>query len=233
MTTASDAAPAASPAEVQEAFFRATFQSWATSPRPTAASPSTRSRGARDHERAAARRARSAARHRLFTQGKRRDLPLRAAAARAAAAVPQAPDLCRIFLEIQVRAALWGGNLQGRQRATCWRAVCAALGISRLELAHIEAVLRMQQRFASAGGAARGRRVAEAYEVLGWCRARRQTTRSEGLSPPAEPASSGQAQSQRPAGVHAGARQREARSQIIEAYELMNERARHVMQPAR
>ena len=72
------------------------------------------------------------------------------------------PDLARIFLEIQVRAALAGNNLEGPVRALVAR-VGAALDVSAFEFAHIEAVLRIQRSggragFAQAAGArSRGR----------------------------------------------------------------------------
>src|SRR5256884_3020954 len=54
------------------------------------------------------------------------------------------PDLLRVFLEIQVRAALAGNGLEGPVRPLVTR-IAAALGISPLELAHVEAVLRIQR----------------------------------------------------------------------------------------
>jgi DnaJ like chaperone protein len=54
------------------------------------------------------------------------------------------PDLVRIFLEIQVRAALAGNNLEGPARALLGR-VASRLGISMIEYAQIEAVLRIRR----------------------------------------------------------------------------------------
>jgi DnaJ like chaperone protein len=80
------------------------------------------------------------------------------------------PDLMRVFLEIQVRAALAGNNLDGPVRPLMNR-VAGALGISPPELAHIEAVLRIQHGSFQAGGrperaATRGADLSEAYKVL-------------------------------------------------------------------
>ena len=50
----------------------------------------------------------------------------------------------RIFLEIQVRAALAGNDLQGPVRKYLNR-VSTTLGVSVIELAQIEAVLRIQR----------------------------------------------------------------------------------------
>jgi DnaJ like chaperone protein len=82
-------------------------------------------------------------------------------------------DLTRVFLELQLRAALAGNNLQGPARPLIgWMA--NALGISGLEYAHLEAVARIQRGGfrAGAGGGAAGTSPAprgaldEAYRVL-------------------------------------------------------------------
>jgi DnaJ like chaperone protein len=81
------------------------------------------------------------------------------------------PDLARVFLEIQVRAALAGNNLEGPVRPLLAR-IAAALDISTLEFMHIEAVLRIQRGAFRPGagydgaGPARERAVEEAYRVL-------------------------------------------------------------------
>ncbi len=79
------------------------------------------------------------------------------------------PDLARVFLEIQVRAALDGNDLEGPVRPHIAR-LAAALGVSALELIHIEAVLRIQRpggfRAAHPAGAAAGPELTEAYRVL-------------------------------------------------------------------
>jgi DnaJ like chaperone protein len=86
-------------------------------------------------------------------------------------------DLLRMFLEIQMRAALMGDGMQGATGASLAR-VAQVLGISALEFAHLETVLRLQGYGAAYGydpsgagsarpGAAPGRdALAEAYEVL-------------------------------------------------------------------
>ena len=80
------------------------------------------------------------------------------------------PDLLRVFLEIQVRAGLAGNNLEGPVRPLLVR-MAAALGISGLELAHVEAIVRIQRGGfyapgAAAGPAARDRALQESYRVL-------------------------------------------------------------------
>lgn len=53
------------------------------------------------------------------------------------------PELLRVFLEIQIRAALAGNNMEGPVRELITR-VAARLGISNLELARVEAILRIR-----------------------------------------------------------------------------------------
>jgi DnaJ like chaperone protein len=54
------------------------------------------------------------------------------------------PDLLHIFLEIQVRAAVAGNDLGGPVSALLVR-VASQLGVSRVELAYIEAALRVRR----------------------------------------------------------------------------------------
>jgi DnaJ like chaperone protein len=82
-----------------------------------------------------------------------------------------------VFLEIQMRAALLGNGMQGHTRAVLGR-IAQALGVSGLEFAHLEAILRLQgyggYAYAGGAGAGPGPRGAppragllrEAYEVL-------------------------------------------------------------------
>ncbi len=75
-------------------------------------------------------------------------------------------DLLRMFLEIQMRAALMGDGMHGATRATLTR-VAQALEIGAIEFAHLETVLRLQGHGAAYGDGPSGRdALAEAYEVL-------------------------------------------------------------------
>jgi len=78
-----------------------------------------------------------------FTEGKQPQFDLQAELEGLERACEGRPDLTRIFLEIQVRAALAGNDLEGAVRPTLQR-VARVLGVSGLELAHIEAVLRIR-----------------------------------------------------------------------------------------
>jgi DnaJ like chaperone protein len=103
----------------------------------------------------------------LFTHGKRSDFPLEARLRQLRQLCRNRPDLCRMFVQIQLQAALWGGSLDPAGRQVLAR-VCAAIGISAWELAHMEALLRMQQQSSRQSDArAAVDRVAQAYEVLG------------------------------------------------------------------
>src|SRR5579883_2759850 len=53
------------------------------------------------------------------------------------------PELLRVFLEIQIRAALAGNNMEGPVRGLITR-VANRIGVSNIELAQIETVLRIR-----------------------------------------------------------------------------------------
>jgi DnaJ like chaperone protein len=164
-----------------------------------------------------------------FTAGKQPQFDLDAELADLGAACRGRPDLARVFLEIQVRAALAGNNLEGPVRGLLSR-IAAALAVSALELAHIEAVLRIQRGAFGATGAARGapgpprdRALEEAYRVL----------ETSAAASDEEVAKAYRRQLQRhhpdklkanglPESMMAHAKQRT--QQIIEAWELVRER---------
>jgi DnaJ like chaperone protein len=109
----------------------------------------------------------------LFSAGKQPQFDSEAELAGLRAACRGRPDLARVFLEIQVRAALAGNNLEGPVRPLLNR-IAAALGVSALEFLQIETVLRIQRGAFGATGAARDtaaaesrdRRLEQAYRVL-------------------------------------------------------------------
>ena len=110
----------------------------------------------------------------LFTAGKQPDFDLAAELAGLRAACRGRPDILRVFLEIQVRAALAGNNLEGPVRPILG-SIAAATRISGFELAQIEAVLRIQrggfyqQQRPDGGAAGSGSSAAaleQAYRVL-------------------------------------------------------------------
>lgn len=104
----------------------------------------------------------------FYTQGKDAGFDLGAALEELVRVCRGREEVLRMFLEIQLRASLLGDGLHGPVRSTLQR-VAAALGISALEFAHLEALLRLQA-YAGAGayGPAGGTdALAEAYEILG------------------------------------------------------------------
>jgi DnaJ like chaperone protein len=79
-----------------------------------------------------------------FTRGKQQSFGIQEELARLRNACAGRPDLIRIFLEIQVRAALAGNDLKGPVRKYLTR-IATNLGVSEFELKQIEAVLRIQR----------------------------------------------------------------------------------------
>jgi DnaJ like chaperone protein len=103
----------------------------------------------------------------LFAQGKQRDFPLEQTLSELRRLCGNRIDLCRMFVQIQLQTALWGGSLNEAGRDVLAR-VCAALAVSAYEVVQMEALLRMQQ-----GGPQPHTgvdRVVAAYEVLGVAR---------------------------------------------------------------
>ena len=104
-----------------------------------------------------------------FSQGKQPSFDVNAELARMRRAFAGRPDLVRTFVEIQMRAALAGNNLEGPARKYVKR-VASNLGMSEFEVAQIEAVLRLQRGSSNrrehqqaANGA---QQLANAYQVL-------------------------------------------------------------------
>jgi DnaJ like chaperone protein len=101
-----------------------------------------------------------------FNEGKQPSFDLAAELASLRRICAGRPDLLRIFLEIQVRAALTGNDIEGPVRIILGR-VAAGLGIPPVELAQIEAVLRIRRgSFAHDATSSRTAPLDEAYKVL-------------------------------------------------------------------
>ena len=125
-----------------------------------------------------------------FTRGKSADYPLDARLAALAEQLGNRSDLARAFVQIQLQSAIGAGNVGADKRQVLWR-VANALGVSRAELAQIEALIRGFER----GGAAQSERAEPRGRVS---RARHyaageQRRGENGLSPAHEPAPSRQA----------------------------------------
>jgi DnaJ like chaperone protein len=79
-----------------------------------------------------------------YTRGKSPEFDLEDAIGKLMETCGNQPHLLRAFLELQVRAALEGVDMQGAAREVVFK-VAELLSVSRLELAHIEAVLRLRR----------------------------------------------------------------------------------------
>jgi DnaJ like chaperone protein len=173
MGTEAEAAPAAEElATIGARFFRASFQVMgylAKSDGRVSEREISAARAVMDELRLTAAQVREAIA--CFTAGKQSDYDYAAELAQLSQICRTRPDLARVFLEIQVRAALAGNDLEGPVRPLISR-LAAALGVSVLELMHIEAVLRIQRAggFGAAqaygAAAAREHKLDEAYRVL-------------------------------------------------------------------
>lgn len=99
-----------------------------------------------------------------FTNGKRADYPIEQKIKDLAASMADRHELARAFVEIQVQAAISGGEIAQSKRELLWF-VARRLGIDRAELAEIESALRAQR--AGARPAGRSLDLADAYRTLG------------------------------------------------------------------
>ena len=103
----------------------------------------------------------------FFNDGKRSDFPLRRELRRFREQCGGRRDLRRAFLEIQCQAALASGTIGGSEREILWR-IAGELGFSRVELAQIEALIRMHRGFSTQDArASQKETLEEAYRVLG------------------------------------------------------------------
>jgi DnaJ like chaperone protein len=104
----------------------------------------------------------------LFTEGKSPDFALEDTLEAFRDASAGRADLRRLFVQIQLEAALQAGGVTAPARAVFAR-TCSALGISAIEFAALEAMLRMRGQAGATGAAARpaADRLADACQVLG------------------------------------------------------------------
>lgn len=100
-----------------------------------------------------------------FTRGKSPTFRLNEAVDQLSRALGGRRDLIRAFVEIQLQALVLSGGLDKAKRELLWT-ISRRLGMGRVELAQIEALVRAQQ--ASAGsGQGRVQDLEQAYRVLG------------------------------------------------------------------
>jgi DnaJ like chaperone protein len=157
------------PPSVQQAFFETTFAVMGRIAKADGRVSETEIRAARavmHHMRLSATQVQEAIR--LFTEGKEPDYPVFEAVERLRQMTPRRRDLHRAFMEIQMQAMLAGDSMNAASREVLWD-VAQALRISRVELAQIEALIRLHTARAESrrsGGATRTD-LGQAYRVLG------------------------------------------------------------------
>jgi DnaJ like chaperone protein len=154
-------------AAIQEAFFRATFQVMGHIAKADGRVSEDDIRAARammTELKLAEREVQRAIE--LYTAGKAADFPLEQTLGELYALCGKRPDLCRMFVQIQLQAALWSGGLDLATRRVLSRA-CSALEISAYELVQMEALLRMQRAAPRSGAQPAIDRLNDAYAVLG------------------------------------------------------------------
>ena len=159
----------APPADLQAAFFRATFQVMGHVAKADGRVTTLEIDAARDAMRRFSLGEREMRRAiELYTEGKAADFPLEDSLATLRVGTAGREDLRRLFLQIQLEAALRGGGLSVPVRGVFAR-MCAALDVSVIEFAALEAMLRMRSYAggASAGARPPSDRLADAYQVLG------------------------------------------------------------------
>lgn len=165
---ANDDGAQAGPLQIQEAFFRATFQVMGHLAKADGRVSEDEIRAARaimSELRLGERELQLAMQ--LFGAGKSREFPLETVLKQLRSMCRNRPDLCRMFVQIQLQVALWGGSLNNAGRQVLAR-VCSSIGVSAYEVVQMEALLRMQQTTRQPPEARPAvDRIAAAYAVLG------------------------------------------------------------------
>jgi DnaJ like chaperone protein len=104
----------------------------------------------------------------LFNEGKQAGLDVDREVAEFRHICGGQPQLVQAFLEVQLEIVLAKGSVTAAERAMLWR-VADALGVGRVELARLEAVLRAQRHFRgeAPGRTSPGLPLGDAYKALG------------------------------------------------------------------
>ncbi len=104
----------------------------------------------------------------LFAEGKQPSLDIDAEVLNMRQACGRQPALIRAFLEIQLEIAMSQDNITREERTVLWR-IADTLGVGRVELTQLEALLRAQRRFGQgrSAGSSRADGLADAYQALG------------------------------------------------------------------
>ena len=102
-----------------------------------------------------------------FDEGKRRGFPLQKTVREASRSGARSTDKRTMFVRLLLEVVLAKEALKKEERALIWK-ICSELGIGRVELAQLEAMIRAQKGFKrSPAGSADAARVKAAYEILG------------------------------------------------------------------
>ena len=102
-----------------------------------------------------------------FDDGKQPSFPLSSAVKSLRQRVVKSADERRLFVRLLAEVSLSKPRLHQKERAKLWQ-VCKELGVGRVEMAQLEAMLRAQRAFrTSPAGNADQARVEQAYAVLG------------------------------------------------------------------
>ena len=104
----------------------------------------------------------------LFTRGKQPEFPLDGQMQRLKTACGGQRQLIRAFIEILLEMPLSAGGIKPTEREVLWR-VAASLGISRVEMAQLEAVARARYQFGNHAPGAQPPKadLTQAYKALG------------------------------------------------------------------
>jgi DnaJ like chaperone protein len=104
----------------------------------------------------------------LFSRGKHPDFPLETQMQRMRDACGGQPELIGAFLEILLEIPLSGGGIETAERDVLWR-IASTLGLSRVEMARLEALARARHSFGQHSGTHRSAEteLAAAYKALG------------------------------------------------------------------
>ncbi|MDP6436131.1 MAG: co-chaperone DjlA [Gammaproteobacteria bacterium] len=102
----------------------------------------------------------------LFSRGKQPDFPLDTQMQKLASACRGQPELTRTFLEILMEIPLGKGQIDAAERDVLWR-IAGNLGVGRVEMAQLEALLRAQRSFGQqAAASSAAAELEQAYKAL-------------------------------------------------------------------
>ena len=160
------------PKPVQDAFFAATFRVMGHIAKADGRVTEDEIRAARNvmhHMRLSPDQVQDAIR--MFNEGKQADFSVDEMVSGFRKEAGSRRSLYRAFIEIQVQAVLAAGSMHESARDIIWR-IASRLGVSRMELAQIEALIRLQFMRAEQGRPGqtprpRQAQVDDAYKVLG------------------------------------------------------------------